>query len=1507
VANDGSLDSNLATVNITVGAVNDAPVANDDSYSTNEDTVLAVPAAGVMTNDTDVDSPTLTSSLVTQATHGSVVLDADGSLVYTPDADYNGADSFTYQASDGQDDSNIATVNITVNAVNDAPVAADDSYTTAEDTPLSVAAPGVLGNDTDVDSPTILALPVAGAAHGTATLSSDGSFTYTPAVNYHGPDSFTYLAFDGTDASHIATVNITVTSVNDAPVAVDDTYSTNEDTPVTISAPGVLGNDTDADGDSLTAVSLGTAAHGSVVFNADGSFTYTPAANYNGPDSFTYTASDGQAFSNVATVNLTVNSVNDAPVAGSDSYTTAEDTPLTVAAPGVLGNDTDVDSPVLTAAVVANPTHGALTLNADGSFTYTPAANYHGSDSFTYKANDGSLDSNVATVSLTVTSVNDAPVAANDSYTTTQNTALSIVAPGILGNDSDVDGDAMTAHVLSQPSHGGLAINTNGSFVYLPATGWSGTDSFSYVANDGQAFSNVATVSITVTSTNTAPVANNDSYSTSEDTTLSIAAPGVLGNDTDANGDHLTAGNVTQPAHGTVGVNSDGSFTYVPNANYNGPDSFTYQANDGQASSNTATVNLTVNAVNDAPVAANDSYTTAEDTALTVSAPGVLANDTDVDSAVLTAAVVANPAHGSLTLNSNGSFTYTPAANYNGADSFTYRASDGSLTSNVATVNLTVTAVNDAPVAGNDSYTTGQNTALTVSAPGVLGNDTDVDGDTLTAGTVVQPAHGTVAVNANGSFTYTPASGFTGGDSFTYRASDGQALSNVATVSITVTSTNVAPVANNDSYSTNEDTQLAVAAPGVLGNDTDANGDHLTAANVTQPAHGTVGLNSMGSFTYLPNANYNGPDSFTYQANDGTVNSNVATVSITVIAVNDPPTLAPIGNKTVNETSLLTFTAVGSDVDVPAQPLGYSLINGTTSCGSVTSCTVPAGASINASSGVFTWTPTAAQGPGTYRFKVQVSDGLATANEEITITVNDVVATSPKLVITTSAQTANVGVSTGTITVQRQTSTGTAQTTGSLTVSLSSSSSGGAFRNTGDTSTITSVTIASGSSSASFRYRDSLGGTPTITAATAGYTPATQVETIHANKLVFTTSAQSTTTGVSTGTITVQRQTFSGSTLTSGSLTVGLSSSAGTGTFRNSGDTATITSVTIASGSSSVSFRYRDSAAGTPTITAAASGYTAATQTETVTALPVLAFTTAPQTTAPNASTNQITIQRQTPGGVGILTGSLVVNLSTSKSTGMFRNAGDSATITSVTIPAGSSTVSFRYRDSATGSPVITASAGGFVSATQTETVMALSTIVFTTTRQLVAPNAVSGLITIQRQSSSGSGQTSGSLTVQLATSSSGGQFLNSAGSSVITSITIPSGSSSVSFRYRDSTSGTPTVTASATGYVTGTQAQRVDAAPTISGLSSAYTTARNTAKTISFTVGDIDSALSAVTMTGSWSTSTIIGSITFSGTGSSRTMTITPRAGKTGTATIIVTADDGWMTTTKTFTLKIS
>jgi len=367
---------------------------------------------------------------------------------------------------------------------------------------------------TDVDSTTLIFTIVDGADAGKFAISSTtGVLTFKVAPDFENPaDSghnnvydLVVQVNDGEDLDlQILAVTVTDVVENRPPAAVDDSYSTNQNAPLSVAAPGVLSNDTDPDGNVLTAAVVGNVSHGTLTLNPDGSFIYAPVASFSGIDSFTYRANDGTVNSNIATVTLTIVAANNTtPVATGDCYTTNEDTPLMLTAPGLLVNDTDEDGNALTALLVAGPSHGTLTLNANGSFTYTPNANFNGDDTFTYRANDGTASSNLATVTITVCPINDAPVANNDSYVTNQNTPLTVTVPGVLANDTDAEGSTLTAVLNSGPSHGTLTLNANGSFTYTVATGYTGSDSFTYRASDGTMTSNLATVTITVN-----PVAN---------------------------------------------------------------------------------------------------------------------------------------------------------------------------------------------------------------------------------------------------------------------------------------------------------------------------------------------------------------------------------------------------------------------------------------------------------------------------------------------------------------------------------------------------------------------------------------------------------------------------------------------------------------------------------------------------------------------------------------------------------------------------------------------------------------------------------------------------------------------------------------------------------------------------------------------------------------------------------------------------------------------------------------
>jgi VCBS repeat-containing protein len=955
---DGTATSNTATATVNVSAVNDAPVAAGATVSTNEDTALS----GSLPSATDTESDTVTYAKATDPAHGTVTVGANGSYTYAPTANYHGSDSFTYTVSDGNGGSNTYTISITVNAVNDAPVAAGATVSTNEDTALS----GSLPSATDAESDTVTYAKATDPTHGTVTVGTTGSYTYTPTANYHGSDSFTYTVSDGNGGSNTYTVSITVNAVNDAPVAAGATVSTNEDTALSGSLPSA----TDTENDTVTYAKATDPTHGTVTVNANGSYTYSPTANYHGSDSFTYTVSDGNGGSNTYTVSITVNAVNDAPVASGATVSTNEDTALS----GNLPAATDTENDTVTYAKATDPTNGTVTVNANGSYTYTPAANYHGSDSFTYTVSDGNGGSNTYTINITVNAVNDAPVAAGATVSTNEDTALS----GNLPTATDTENDTVTYAKATDPTNGTVTVNANGSYTYTPAANYHGSDSFTYTVSDGNGGSNTYTINITVNAVNDAPVASGATVSTNEDTVLS----GNLPTATDAESDSVTYAKATDPTNGTVTVNANGSYTYTPTANYHGSDSFTYTVSDGNGGSNTYTVSITVNAVNDAPVATGATVSTNEDTALSGSLPSA----TDAENDTVTYAKATDPTNGTVTVTANGSYTYTPTANYHGSDSFTYTVSDGNGGSNTYTISITVNAVNDAPVAAGATVSTNEDTALSGSLPSA----TDTENDTVTYAKATDPAHGTVTVNANGSYTYTPTANYHGSDSFTYTVSDGNGGSNTYTISITVNAVNDAPVAAGTTVTTNEDTGTSGNLPAA----TDTDNDAVTYAKATDPAHGTVTVNADGSYTYTPQPGYHGADSFSYAVSDGEGGTATCTATITVSDVNDPPVAANDALAATEDTPVTLAAAdlLGNDTDADGQTLSIvSVASGT------------GGTVVLDGDGSITFTP-APDFHGTATFSYTVTDGSAQSNAAtatvVVGAVNDAPAAAPATLVT---------------------------------------------------------------------------------------------------------------------------------------------------------------------------------------------------------------------------------------------------------------------------------------------------------------------------------------------------------------------------------------------------------------------------------------------------------------------------------------------------------------------------
>ncbi|MCC4221981.1 Ig-like domain-containing protein [Vibrio campbellii] len=854
VVSDGELEDE-ASVTVTVNPLNDAPVANDDSAVTDEDTPVTI---DVLPNDTDVDGDTLTIVNASVPAEQGTVEIVDGKLVFTPAENFNGEANINYTVSDGTlEDS--AEVSVTVNPVNDAPVANDDNAVTDEDTPVTI---NVLPNDTDIDGDTLTIVNASVPAEQGTVEIVDGKLVFTPAENFNGEATISYTVYDGV-LEDSAEVSVTVNPVNDAPVANDDSAATDEDTTVTID---VLTNDTDVDGDTLTIVNASVPAEQGTVEIVDGKLVFTPAENFNGEATISYTVSDG-ALEDSAEVTVTVNPINDAPVANDDNAVTDEDTPVTI---NVLPNDTDVDGDTLSIVNASVPADQGTVEIVDGKLVFTPAENFNGETTISYTVSDGELEDS-AQVSVTVNPINDAPVANDDNAVTDEDTPVTI---DVLTNDTDVDGDTLSIVNASVPADQGTVEIVDGKLVFTPAENFNGEATISYTVSDGE-LEDEAQVTVTVNPINDAPVANDDSAVTDEDTPVTID---VLLNDTDIDGDTLTIVNASVPAdQGTVKI-VDGKLVFTPADNFNGEATISYTVSDGELE-DSAQVSVTVNPLNDAPVANDDSAATDEDTPVTIN---VLPNDTDVDGDTLTIVNASVPADQGTVEIVDGKLVFTPADNFNGEATISYTVSDGVLEDS-AEVSVTVNPINDVPTVENTiAYQSLEEdfTPYTIDLNDAFSDVDNADGEL----TFSVSGNSNIQVSiVDGIATIKPTADWNGSEELTFTAEDPSGETASQVVDFTVAA--VVDIVS-DSADIVEDTPTKLD---VLGNDNFEGDAPVVSVEVGhEPTNGTVVVNNDGTITYTPNQDYNGPDQFTYTVSSGGVTEST-TVTLNVTPVNDKP------------------------------------------------------------------------------------------------------------------------------------------------------------------------------------------------------------------------------------------------------------------------------------------------------------------------------------------------------------------------------------------------------------------------------------------------------------------------------------------------------------------------------------------------------------------------------------------------------------------------------------------
>lgn len=656
-----------AEVVITIFAVNDAPMATDATYTVDFNDVLY---ASVVDDVVDVDDSDLVFSLVEDVTSGTLILNADGSFTYEPDAGSMAWDSFVYSVCDLHDACDTATVTIFVVDVNESPVAVDYDFDTDEDETLS----GDLAEQvTDPNGDDLSFYAYTETEHGVLQVNEDGTFTYTPEQDYNGSDSFIYQVCDTENYCVIANVTITVLPVNDAPVAVDDNVFGEQNDVVEYNV-GV--NDYDVDGDNLSFALVAEPEFGEITFNADGSFTYSPTIGFYGEDSFQYSVCD-QELCDTAMVYLYIDQVLFGPEAIDDFYSVNQGSTLSG---DVSENDNMHNGGEGVYSLLVDASTGELELNADGTFSYSPYSGFFGVDSFTYQVCNNNAPCSEAVVTITVIELNTIPVAVDDFFTVEEDGFL---AGDVSVNDDDEDGDILTFHVELSTNYGTLNFQDDGSFSYSPGLNFFGTDHFTYSVCDDNGNCDLALVTITVTPVNDAPVAEDDYFEMDQGDILT----GYVGdNDSDVDDNQLTFSLLNEAFNGSVEFHSDGTFLYIPNSTFFGEDFFTYTVCDPHGLCDIATVFILVHEGEmPGPEAVNDQFTTNEDEILY---GNVSWNDIGLDGYIYS--ILQNPNHGMVVMETDGSFVYTPNKDFNGFDEFVYYACDMIGNCYNATVNIII-------------------------------------------------------------------------------------------------------------------------------------------------------------------------------------------------------------------------------------------------------------------------------------------------------------------------------------------------------------------------------------------------------------------------------------------------------------------------------------------------------------------------------------------------------------------------------------------------------------------------------------------------------------------------------------------------------------------------------------------------------------------------------------------------------------------------------------------------
>ena len=948
VANDGIINSDTSTISITIIPINDSPTSSNMSTITDEDKSIDITLIG-----SDVETTNIIYSLVTSPANGAIIL-TDNIIKYSPNLNYNGLDSLTYKVNDGSVNGDTSKVLITIRAINDAPTSYPRVSTTEEETTVDIS---LSGSDIDGDSLNfkIIDYPL----YGTVIISSSIA-KYSPNINYNGIDSLTYVANDGIINSDTSKILITITEKNDAPLFLKNTYTYNVSEADTINTIlfQILAEDEENDSlsYSITTSNLPFSVDSNGIIKLDSILDYETKASY----SFNLRVTD-QLLNDNTTININV--LDEKPTIkispSNINFGIVETGNLYTKNISILneGKDTLYISKIesnLSSSVTSTIIEGDFIISGSGKsyqIKYNPndINNEEGFFSILNNSNSNNVKIYIKSEVLAENfiysnAINPFPsekdtlkfILNNPNAVIGFQLDINITSDIIFDLDNVYLSDRKEDHsistsliednkirIISYSLSSSPFSGNEGILFYLPIEIPDTLKPKIYTLTSSKTvISSVSATNIaknlntlgTIKVGNFNPNGVNDLYFTNEDVNLGIDSIfGLLNNDNDLENNFLSVELLTSPSNGTLNLKSNGSFNYSPNENYFGTDKFIYKVKDAFGTSDSTSVIITINPVNDSPIGFQDTYSTNEDINL-INNISVLENDSDIENDTLKAILLTTTLFGNLNFNIEGIFEYTPNLNFYGVDNFTYKLSDGFIETDTINVTINVKSINDIPKTLGELYITNEDTPISTGLDNsILKNDFDIENSTLIPEIVKNVSFGTLSLSPDGSFVYTSNDNYNGSDNFTYKVTDGDDYSNISEVTIIINPVNDAPIAQPDFYITQENVSIVTFSNvGIIANDIDIENQALTITLIDSVSYGSLNLEYDGSFSYVPNTNYFGNDTFTYTISDGYLTSDTAIVTITINEINYPPVSSDI-IKTTNEDVSVEISLLASD------------------------------------------------------------------------------------------------------------------------------------------------------------------------------------------------------------------------------------------------------------------------------------------------------------------------------------------------------------------------------------------------------------------------------------------------------------------------------------------------------------------------------------------------------------------------------------------------------------------